>query len=174
MTTEKQIQANRLNAQKAGVKTEAGKAISRLNAITHGLLSQEALLPGEDGELYDNLRTKYMVELKPVGELETFLVERIVSSSWRLKRILQTEKKYSRNLSEDENGREIRFVDYRNPSWQCAMKYEITLERQIYKAVKELERIQKIRLAAADETSSVTGVQVIADNVILPDNTSQP
>lgn len=49
MTTEKQIEANRLNALKGGVKTGQGKAAVRLNAVSHGLLSKEVLLPGEDG-----------------------------------------------------------------------------------------------------------------------------
>ena len=47
MTSEKQILANRLNALKAGVKTEEGKAAVRLNAVTHGFFSKAVLAPGE-------------------------------------------------------------------------------------------------------------------------------
>jgi len=43
MTTEKQIQANRLNALKGGVKTEEGKAAVRLNAPSHGFFCNEVL-----------------------------------------------------------------------------------------------------------------------------------
>jgi hypothetical protein len=176
MTTEKQIQANRVNAQKAGVKTPEGKAISRLNAMTHGLLSKEALLPGENEEWFNSLRTKYMNELQPVGELETFLVERIISSTWRLKRILQTEKKYSHNCSLDENNPEIvtRLVDYRNDSWQNAMRYETSLERQIYKAVKELERIQKIRADLESETVPELDAEVAGDGHLPAENNLKP
>lgn len=38
-TSEKQLQANRENGQFGGVKTDVGKAVSKLNAITHGILS---------------------------------------------------------------------------------------------------------------------------------------
>jgi hypothetical protein len=44
------------------VKTEGGKAISRLNAVTHGFFSSEALLPGEDNLLLNDLQDKYMEE----------------------------------------------------------------------------------------------------------------
>jgi len=35
--------------------------------------------------------------------------------------------------------------DYRYHSWQNFIRYETTLERQIYKALHELERIQHAR-----------------------------
>ncbi len=50
MASEKQVRANRQNAQKStGPKTPEGKAAVRLNAAKHGLLSKETLLPGEVG-----------------------------------------------------------------------------------------------------------------------------
>jgi hypothetical protein len=51
MTSEKKAQANRQNALKStGPKTPEGKDAVRLNAMKHGLLCQEVLLPGEDEE----------------------------------------------------------------------------------------------------------------------------
>jgi len=51
MTSEKKAQSNRRNALKStGPKTPEGKDAVRLNALKHGLLSQEILLPGEDEE----------------------------------------------------------------------------------------------------------------------------
>ena len=38
--SEKQLQANRENAQKGGVKTPEGKAIVKYNALKHGLLAK--------------------------------------------------------------------------------------------------------------------------------------
>ena len=49
MTTARQIVANRRNARKStGPRTPAGKAIVRKNALKHGLLSREVILPDED------------------------------------------------------------------------------------------------------------------------------
>jgi len=49
MTSPKKVEANRRNAQKStGPKTQEGKDIARLNTTKHGLLSREALIPGEE------------------------------------------------------------------------------------------------------------------------------
>ena len=51
MTTALKIAANRRNAKRStGPRTEAGKAISRRNALTHGLTSAKLVLI--DGELH--------------------------------------------------------------------------------------------------------------------------
>src|SRR5215213_3873498 len=81
MTSKKQIQANKQNALKStGPKTPEGKASARLNATKHGLLSQEALLPGEDEEALKELAERLRAELQPVGEMESLLVEKIVAT----------------------------------------------------------------------------------------------
>ncbi len=149
MTSEKQIQANRINALKGGVKTEEGKAKVRLNAVTHGFFSKGIPLPGEDRSLLAEFRENFIAELKPQGELETVLVELIISSSWRLKRLLITERKYT-----------SRGADYRYSTWQNVMRYETTLERQIYKAMHELERLQKNRLGEKTPSLSADGSDV--------------
>jgi hypothetical protein len=47
--TSKKNRANRQNALKStGPKTPEGRAAVRLNALTHGLLSQQTLLPHEE------------------------------------------------------------------------------------------------------------------------------
>jgi hypothetical protein len=49
MTSDKKAEANRRNALKSpGSKTLEGKSAVLHNALRHGLLSQEVLLPGED------------------------------------------------------------------------------------------------------------------------------
>lgn len=46
--SEKQVEANRRNALKGGVKSETGKEKVKLNALKHGLLSQEVCLESEN------------------------------------------------------------------------------------------------------------------------------
>ena len=88
MTSEKQVQANRQNALKStGPQTPEGKAAVRLNARTHGLRSQEVLLPGEDEEALKALDENLRTELQPVGELENLLMDGIVAAHWRLRRL---------------------------------------------------------------------------------------
>jgi hypothetical protein len=88
MTSEKQIEANRLNALKStGPTTPAGKARSAQNAVTHGLTAESVLLPGEDADAFAEFEADYIRELRPTGRLQRTLVAEIVADSWRLGRI---------------------------------------------------------------------------------------
>ena len=92
MSSARKAAANRQNALKStGPKTPDGKAAVRLNALRHGLLSEEILLPGEDEEALRELAEGLRAELQPVGELEGLLVDRITSLLWRLRRLGRVE-----------------------------------------------------------------------------------
>jgi hypothetical protein len=92
MSSARKAAANRQNALKStGPKTTHGKAAVRLNALRHGLLSEEILLPGEDEEPLRELAQRLRAELQPVGEVECILVDRITSLLWRLRRLGKVE-----------------------------------------------------------------------------------
>jgi hypothetical protein len=92
MASEKQIQANQTNSKKStGPKTAKGKAVSSKNAVRHGILSSETLLTWESAEALESMRQNMHDSLWPEGELEKILVERIVSVTWRLRRVARIE-----------------------------------------------------------------------------------
>ena len=92
MTSEGKAEANRRNALRStGPKTPEGKRAVRLNALRHGLLSQEVLLPGEDADALRELGENLRAELQPVGELENLLVDRIIAAVWKLRRLGRVE-----------------------------------------------------------------------------------
>jgi hypothetical protein len=70
-----------------GVKSPEGKAAARLDAVKHGLLSEQVLLPGEDEAALKELSEHLRAELSPVGYVEDLLVERIIAAYWRLRRL---------------------------------------------------------------------------------------
>ena len=92
----KQLEANRHNAQQStGPKTPAGKAVSRRNAIKHGLSGESVVVQGhhyaEDPRQFDILCCELEQTLQPVGRLEKLFVERIAICVWRSRRVLQAE-----------------------------------------------------------------------------------
>src|ERR687896_9682 len=92
MTSEKKAEANRRNALKStGPKTPEGKDAVRLNALKHGLRSEEILLPGEDEEALRELGEHLRDELQPAGVVENLLVDRIIAAYWRLRRLGRVE-----------------------------------------------------------------------------------
>jgi hypothetical protein len=139
VTSEIKLLACQENGKKGGVKSEAGKAISSKNAITHGILSNEILLLGESvGEL-NNLRNNLVLEFDPRGEWETFLVERIITCIWKLRRLLRIE-----TVRQNKNWK-IPYDFFSIQSSELFNRYESALERQLYKTKNELERVQDIR-----------------------------
>ncbi len=147
MASEEQIEANRQNALLGGVKTEEGKAISRFNAIKHGILSQEVLLEGEDKISLIELGKRLRAELKPETELELLLIDRITANTWRLKRALKGEKEMIAHDTENEKdfGSALSYDFANYDSYGKFTRYETSLERGIYRALHELQRIQSVR-----------------------------
>ena len=92
MTTQKQIKANQRNAQKStGPKSLRGKAIARLNALRHGILAEQVVIPGEEDQDFFFLRQRFQDELAPDGVLERELVDQVVVTFWRLRRVRRVE-----------------------------------------------------------------------------------
>jgi hypothetical protein len=92
MITPAKAEANRCNAQRStGPRTPEGKEVARWNALRHGLTAETTVLPDEDAECYEALRTRLHAELEPAGALECFLVDRIAAGAWRLRRLSRVE-----------------------------------------------------------------------------------
>lgn len=92
MTTDKQIAANRLNAQRStGPKTEAGKQAVRHNAVKHSVLSRNVITTEEEQEEYDGLVRALMEDCHVEGVLEEILVRDIALSTWRRQRAARAE-----------------------------------------------------------------------------------
>jgi len=88
MSTEAQILANRRNAQKStGPRSRRGKAAVSQNAVKHGLLARQAIISSESQADFDLYRQQLLAELAPASPMESMLAERIVTLSWRLKRV---------------------------------------------------------------------------------------
>ena len=88
MATDKQIEANRANASKStGPRTEKGKQVTRLNAVSHGLTAQSLVIPGEDPAALDQFRAEIREEFDPQRPTEEELVDRLASLMWRMRRV---------------------------------------------------------------------------------------
>ncbi|MDT3687794.1 MAG: hypothetical protein RO009_22425 [Pseudorhodoplanes sp.] len=87
MTSQRQIAANRMNAQRStGPRTEVGKIKSRRNAIRHGLTAETVIGVLERTEDYRAFERAIFKEYRPRSTLEHELVIRLASLLWRLRR----------------------------------------------------------------------------------------
>ena len=83
----RQINANRRNAFKStGPKTEAGKQVSRCNAVRHGLTAETVIGALEDAEDYKGFEAAITADHDAQSAVERELVLRLASLLWRLRR----------------------------------------------------------------------------------------
>lgn len=90
MATDKQIAANRRNAQKAtGPKTDAGKFKSSLNALRLGLYSKTFIIKTENEQIFKNFSAGFIDEFMPQTPSELELLEQLIITAWRRRRLAE-------------------------------------------------------------------------------------
>ena len=95
MASEKQISANRANAQKStGPVSAEGKAIASHNAVKSALTGQTILLKTDDVATYHRLIERVIEKFHPDGDEECALVQDLADTEWRLARIAPLEASY--------------------------------------------------------------------------------
>ena len=185
----KQLAANARNATRStGPRTAEGKAAVSGNAVKHGLCSQRTLIPGEDPKRFAALREGIMTDVRPTGDTEYVLVERIATAAWRLKRATR----YETSLIEDamacaaqamsDTGAAASDPPGRNgleaigargialalggAGFRTLTRYESGIERGMFRAIKELRSLRKngdgLAFSGADPTALIEA-QIEAD-----------
>ncbi len=92
MTSQKQIEANRANAQKStGPNTSEGKSKSRLNAIRDNITGQITTLSDADRAIFETLKAEHVASLAPETVSELKLAHAIAWDTWRLDRLRAAE-----------------------------------------------------------------------------------
>jgi len=153
MVTQAQLDANKQNAKNAGVKTDTGKEISKYNAIRHGVL-QKTLISTERDEAQAML-SLLVIEHEPQGIVEDLLLESMVLAYMRMIRAIQAEKavltegfmpmiRYESDTSDETDNIEVGNSQYGMLD-RIYMRYITACERQFYRALHELQRVQDLR-----------------------------
>jgi len=132
----RKIAANRRNAKKStGLKTSRGKTISSWNSTRHGLLAQRLpFIPDKDKKHFARLLSSLRQDLEPVGTVEEVLVERIAQEYWRLGVAARHEAEELGKLN-----------PFGKTSIDRILRYETMINRQLYQAINQLERLQRLR-----------------------------
>ena len=163
--------------------------LTRFNALKQNILTGGILLEGEDGEEFQRFGGDLRKQLAPDGEMEKVLVDRIVSSTWRLGRVLRIERDYIQSEFEyykhtecwnekREDKKAWNLVTKAGLGSECTwlnlLRNETAIETQIYRALDELIRLQSARrreiprlpVSSDDEIRSVHGLITLCDKVL--------
>ena len=146
MTSLKQIEANQKNVLKStGPLSEQGRSVVSRNAVKHGILSTRVYCEDEERELYEDFFRTMIRNLNPQGSFESFLSEKIISTAWRLRRVLQVETLMFQEAKNSLFGDSLCEVFKGNSvtSMATLSRYERSLEAALYRAIKELKAAQE-------------------------------
>ena len=191
-TSPKQVAANRRNAQHStGPKTPEGKAAVAQNAVKHGLRAvspNHVVIPGEDPDEFQGFHDDLLDGLNPTNAAQWVLAERIVLDQWRLRRAARYEGQLMTNAVATIRRRDAHKAKYHNsadettdPAEHAALelpravdlclggkahwnmvRYEGHIERGMFRAVKELQELQK-RSASTDPADTRIAAQIEAE-----------
>ena len=174
MPTRAQIKANRNNAKRStGPRTEEGKTRSAKNALKHGLLARDTVMPGEDPADFDRQLSALEADIQPANSLEFELVRQIADAQWRMRRLTRLETGFLAAAVDDQRRHlEKRRPDALRPGYDgetlllgSAMldrtqafahlaRYDGHLSRRFFRAVEQLSDLRREERKAHEARSS--------------------
>jgi hypothetical protein len=165
VATDKQMRANRQNAQKStGPRTLKGKQVSSGNAVKHGIFAQGIVADGleQSSEWASHLHSM-KDEFKPDGYFENLLVERIAGLLWRLHRVARHEGALLKSSSDPMDfAYEDVPVFLPNPvNISLITRYESNLHRQFMQILHELQRRQVARIEGVTTPPLAVDVTIV-------------
>jgi len=172
--SEARIRANQDNAlHSTGPVTDAGKERSRRNGLKHGLTGEGIVIPDGDVAEVERRSSAFRAERPASGEVGDILVRRMAVLSVRMDRAVGHEHaaiaaNVSRALAEFEAPEGVdaetaarlraRAADLAtfDPSKEAtlARKYEAAAERGFFRALKELQRVEREAKAGSEGTAA--------------------
>jgi hypothetical protein len=167
MISEKQLEANRRNAQSStGPKTAEGKAKSSRNNLRHGLTGQISLLPTEDREAHDKFCNELIESFKPATPMEHQLAQSVAEDNWRLNRIRAIEDNMFA-LGHTHERHELKialadaqtFLDHAN-KFNLLTVYEQRINRNLHRNLQTLRELQAER--KAEQNKAMEEAQLLA------------
>jgi len=123
-----------------GPRTAEGKAASSMNAMSHGLTSRMAVLPGEDPAQFQHLRRSLLKEHQPATPTEKLLVEEMAQAHWRLDRVRRRQ-----DQAFDSETLDTKLL-------ALLQRYATANERTFFKSLETLKKLQRERLLPAEQT----------------------
>jgi hypothetical protein len=147
-----------------GPATAEGKLVSSQNARKHSFFSKHLFRPGEETspefQQHAAILSALTQQFRPVGTLEELMIEKIAVETTRFARLLQHE-------------REIldRAYPFHDAAADRVLRYQAAINRQLYQAQAQLERLQRGR--AGDAVPAPISIDVRVDatapELSLPD-----
>jgi hypothetical protein len=108
MATEKQIAANRRNAQMStGPKTAEGKSRSSMNSYRDGMRARKRKLLREESYFFEERKHRWMAKADPADDMGEFLVHQNVCASFEIEYAVRANRERATKLIENSDDKEL-------------------------------------------------------------------
>jgi hypothetical protein len=141
------IEAAREESRSNGPGPSEGEAEHKYRELKSSIDSQRFVIPGEDPAELELLIESYRESFEPETALEWFLVDSLIAADWEMRRVqrirvalLQKEMQAGASLAEA----------YERPAVARVDRRKAAVERSLYRALKEMQRIFKQEADAQD------------------------
>ena len=180
MSAATRAQVNRDNAKNStGPRTQVGKDASKLNALNHGLASNQVVLPHESREEYEKMKAAFEEAHDAGSDFERELLNRMIDAWWRLQRAYRVETQFlaqrEEAISNQADGPQgdaalaLMFSDPKEMTrFRLFMRYLASAERAWNRAVADFEREQKARLQLEREAAAMDAYMELATRPSVP------
>jgi hypothetical protein len=161
--SDRRLAANRANAAfSTGPRTQAGKAASSRNAVSHGLTASKlTIFNWESPEKYAQLRDDYYTRFCPIDTSESDVIDRLVDSTWRRRRALVIETTlFDMEISATQEATEDKYgetacgplhlaIAFRNRHgkgvWDAILRLLNSVDCAYSRALRDLQKLQADR-----------------------------
>jgi hypothetical protein len=187
MSTIKQIQANRRNSKlSTGPTSQAGKAVTRMNALKSGIDAQSQIVTGEDPAALELLTNHYYDRFQPQGPEEVALIDCAISADWLLRRLRKAEAEmWNRSIAEHEAnlfkwGQKpekfpvaAAFLDEQK-AFDRLQRRISAAERSLRASLETLARLRKLPLVAPAVSAAGADPAKVGPVILSPANAPDP
>ncbi len=146
MPSDAQLTANRTNAQlSTGPATDAGRAASSQNHLSHGFASAFRILPNEDGHKFNTLVSDFLADWAPSNSIERTLVTNLAEFQWLSERARRLQSQALDQIDRKDVGDSEAAPKHDPAQLERLMRYHTQFDRAFHRALTALMQLRAAR-----------------------------
>jgi uncharacterized protein involved in exopolysaccharide biosynthesis len=176
MASQKQLLANRLNAQKStGPRSDEGKARSSMNALKTGIDAKTPLIRGEISTALQELTGEYHGRFRPTTPEQRMLVDTLIDCEWLLRRFRAIETQLWERVVDIYDITLGHIFSERTGEFTRLQRRIDSTQRHYHNALNQLRRLQAEESAPEPDPEPAPQNQLVsAPNGFVPQTVPQP
>ncbi len=146
MPSDAQLTANRANAQlSTGPTSDAGRAASSKNHLSHGFESEFRILPNEDGSKFNALVSDFLTDWAPANSIERTLVTNLAEFQWLSERARRLQSQALDQIDHEAVDESEAVSTHDTARLERLIRYHTQFDRAFHRALTALMQLRAAR-----------------------------